>query len=301
VDLDKLREAAFGLAAEAVRDRSHDAVDPEYWRRLSPPLSVCGPPPERAAAPVDLAVARQFADAGYCSSDPVLGPARTQAVVTAVEALKAAGWPPLFALVYDELWGLVLNDAARTLAEAILEAPAHLASRVAVHHVDRAARARGWSPHVDRIGEGRVSMWIPITDATLDNGCMYVVPRHAETDAATQRFMESALVPGDTATLLHHARALPAPAGSLLCWREDVIHWGSVASAASTPRISAAFEWLAPGAPLQAGESELVLEAGGLPAFTSRLHAIATAIPYYSHMDPRLAPFEGLADVLRAA
>ena len=107
----------------------------------------------------------------------------------------------------------------------------------------------------EKIGEGvvddpnMITVWIPLNDATLENGCMYVVPRefdtgfaktddHAHMNPATevQRGLSSKIhFP------LHGARALPAPAGSLLAWYGNTIHWGSSCSRyADHPRKSIA-------------------------------------------------------------
>ena len=96
-----------------------------------------------------------------------------------------------------------------------------------------------------------LNVWIPINDATLDNGCIHILPRefdpcfarpddHAHMRAATG-------APGGKSVCkirfpLQCSRALPAPAGSLLAWSGNTIHWGSTCSryAASPPRKSIA-------------------------------------------------------------
>jgi hypothetical protein len=96
-----------------------------------------------------------------------------------------------------------------------------------------------------------LTVWIPLNDATLDNGCMYVVPREFDTDfARTDSNHHAHMNPATEVQRglsskihfpLHGVRALPAPAGSLLAWYGNTIHWGSTCSRyANAPRKSIA-------------------------------------------------------------
>jgi ectoine hydroxylase-related dioxygenase (phytanoyl-CoA dioxygenase family) len=101
-----------------------------------------------------------------------------------------------------------------------------------------------------------VSVWIPVTDATVENGCMYVIDK--EDDVNFDRpneyaHMRSALQQdvrndGTTeatsrATVLRFdmscARPLVVGAGSVCAWYGNLIHWGSQCSRyAPVPRVS---------------------------------------------------------------
>jgi ectoine hydroxylase-related dioxygenase (phytanoyl-CoA dioxygenase family) len=93
-------------------------------------------------------------------------------------------------------------------------------------------------------------VWIPVNDATLENGCMYIVPR--EFDSNFDRPEDHDHMRSATAVrgagisklrfALNGARAVPAQAGSLLSWCGNTIHWGSSCSQYSTspPRKSIA-------------------------------------------------------------
>jgi hypothetical protein len=95
-----------------------------------------------------------------------------------------------------------------------------------------------------------LNAWIPLNDATPSNGCMHVVPREFDgmfaraEDPAHMR--PAAEVRGGAVCKLrfglHGARALPAPAGSLLLWYGNTIHWGGSCSrhAEAPPRKSIA-------------------------------------------------------------
>lgn len=90
-----------------------------------------------------------------------------------------------------------------------------------------------------------LSLWVPLTDVTTDNGCMFVVPSEAD-DLLHQPSHRKHLLPFDRETRrcnfeLASAVALaPAPAGSALCWLGSAIHWGGRCSQFSEaePRAS---------------------------------------------------------------
>ena len=95
-----------------------------------------------------------------------------------------------------------------------------------------------------------LNVWIPLNDATLDNGCMYVVPKEFDIDFARTDNHHAHMNPatevqrGKSSKIqfpLHGVRALPAPAGSLIAWYGNTIHWGSSCSRyAKAPRKSIA-------------------------------------------------------------
>ena len=99
-----------------------------------------------------------------------------------------------------------------------------------------------------------LNVWIPLNDATNDNGCMYVVPREFDSDFARTDGHHAHMNPatevqrGVSSKIhfpLHGVRALPAPAGSLIAWYGNTIHWGSSCSKyAKDPRKSIALTFI---------------------------------------------------------
>lgn len=88
-----------------------------------------------------------------------------------IETLRAKDWPPVFAFVYDEFWHVARAPfLAHVLSQAL--GPGHLQlPNLWAHYVY--PNNAGWSPHVDgRYGADKVSLWIPLSDATVSNGCM---------------------------------------------------------------------------------------------------------------------------------
>lgn len=99
-----------------------------------------------------------------------------------------------------------------------------------------------------------LTVWIPLNDATNNNGCIYVVPREFDTDFSRTDGHHAHMNPaaevqrGVSSKIhfpLHGVRALPAPAGSLIAWYGNTIHWGSSCSKyAKDPRKSIALTFV---------------------------------------------------------
>eukprot|EP00571_Detonula_confervacea_P006938 CAMPEP_0172320740 /NCGR_PEP_ID=MMETSP1058-20130122/41285_1 /TAXON_ID=83371 /ORGANISM="Detonula confervacea, Strain CCMP 353" /LENGTH=779 /DNA_ID=CAMNT_0013036067 /DNA_START=84 /DNA_END=2423 /DNA_ORIENTATION=+ len=99
-----------------------------------------------------------------------------------------------------------------------------------------------------------LTVWIPLNDATTENGCMYVVPKEFDADFSRRDDHHAHMNPatevqrGSSSKIhfpLHGARALPAPAGSLIAWYGNAIHWGSSCSKyANDPRKSIALTFV---------------------------------------------------------
>ena len=79
-----------------------------------------------------------------------------------------------------------------------------------------------------------VCVWVPLTDATLDTGCLHVVPRDADRlfdDPDHPDHLRPAQTEADGGHALRFpvgaARAIPAEAGSVCLWAGQTIHYGS--------------------------------------------------------------------------
>jgi len=170
-----------------------------------------------------------------------------------------------------------------------------------VWHVDPTKGESGWRPHRDK---GRVAlnadgspksltMWVPLTQATPMNGCMYILP--ASRDPGYNTVNES-----DLKFDYPDIRALPAEPGQVLCWNQSVLHWDSRTSPfASEARISVALEF-------QRGDitpfNLPLLNPRQLPSFETRLQLIAKQILQYAHMHALTPDQERFArDVLMRA
>src|SRR5439155_714271 len=68
----------------------------------------------------------------------------------------------------------------------------------------------------------------PLSDATLDNGCIYLIPRDLIAAETAEAFIRTQTVGfAELAELLQGSRALPARAGSVLGRDYPLIHWGA--------------------------------------------------------------------------
>jgi hypothetical protein len=218
---------------------------------------------------------------------------------SAVMTVKSAGWPPVFAFVYDEFWTVWQLPLLTSLVGDVLGSPVHMRARVWTYYVHPVRGARGWPPHAEEYGARGLTIWIPLTDATLDNGCIYVVPKdliagHVDV-AGVFRARE---VASETAsTLLHASRALPAAAGSMLAWDFDVIHWGSVVLRAAEPRISISAEFVPP--PTEAADAPLIRPVDRVPSFRDRVRVIAANISWFAKNDAWTMRDEDLGKALQ--
>ena len=171
-----------------------------------------------------------------------------QALANTMEALKAAGWPPVFVLMFDEAWRLLegLFSVMQPLLGEDCELEASLygwalepPTLTPEGELEKVGGNFG-QPHRDfpydqcHLEDGSpsvVSVWIPFVQASLDNGCMYVVPRENDPlfDQPDDKFH---LTPTLRPFPYSHVRPLNTGAGSVLMWNTCTIHWGSSCSPA---------------------------------------------------------------------
>src|SRR3954452_488818 len=97
-----------------------------------------------------------------------------------------------------------------------------LSPRVWAFCIPAVKGASRWPPHVDG-GAGthttdRLTLWIPLGDATLENGCMVVVPKNLLPASAPDDFANamSSIDPTTWRAMLQGARPLPARPGAVL-------------------------------------------------------------------------------------
>ncbi|KAJ1632499.1 hypothetical protein T492DRAFT_988121 [Pavlovales sp. CCMP2436] len=216
------------------------------------------------------------------------------ALAVAAEALRAAGWPPVFVFMLDESWALaevawpVLAPCLTPPAGAVSSADAEceldssvfcwIASRrpptPAAAAADEAPGSNFGTPHrdftalesEDMDGMTILSAWLPLTPVSSRNGAMSVLPREFD-ENFHKRFayahMRPAL-PEDGGVLklrfdLAAARQLaPLPAGTLVGWCGNSIHWGGrCASAEPLARVALGFNFVRAGVRLQQGRAPL--------------------------------------------
>ena len=275
-----------------------DVGDRAYWRALAPDLAIEGPP----AAPV-VAVDAAARDAlwnallteGWFQLEPVLPAAAVERLAAVMLRLRARHVPPVFAYVYDEPWHL--SAWLGELLAAVLGPGFRVLPDFWAWCLDPAQREKGWHPHRDMgfaslLPNGQpisLSLWVPLTDATPDNGCMYVLP------ASRDRHYLARENVNDVADV-QEVRALPARAGSVLGWTQALLHWGSRASErARGPRVIFSIEY-------QRGDrppfNTPLLDPAGPPSFERRLGLVGKQILQYRHMYTLGPGFDEVARLL---
>ncbi len=278
------------------------AVDQEYWRALCPDMSILDSysPRRPNCAPLtsdqEAAAGKHLARHGYFQM-PELTPIE---VITrmhgSVEAVRAAGWPAVFTFVYDEFWSIFRTPPLAQFLNRQLGAGYVQTSPIWTYYVDPRKAASGWRPHVDSRLAERLTLWIPLTAATIGSGCIYVIPRDKVPDSLPDRFLDwSSVSRGELRVLLQNVTPLPASPGAVLGWNHSLIHWGGPArDPRSAPRISISVEFIKEGVTPKRRETPVI--DTGLPNFATRLRAIGQAILAYEKFEPAMRRYSALAN-----
>jgi hypothetical protein len=241
----------------------------------------------------------QLTREGYFStSSPLIKSEIAAKMLLGVENLRKAGWHETWAFVYDEFWQVTRTPSMQKLLSGHLGGKFMALPHVVVHYV-HPETGSGWSPHVDFSDrEGRFTVWFSLSDATLDNGCIYVVARNKISPALLQKWLKMEdLIHREVKVLLQNTKALPVAAGSLLGWRGDVVHWGAMSTKKMPPRVSLSVVYIKENTAPLPDEIPLLLP-GYIPDFPMRMISIAKAINYYNIHVLSLNKFDGIAKQL---
>jgi hypothetical protein len=290
-----------------IDSRFEQALSPAYWKTLVPALALDEGPVDGDAVPALDAAARseiagRFAEEGYFVLAPRVPPSVIERMRTAVTTVERAGWPPVFAWMYDQFWRVPRARPLVDLFSAILGAAYRQTPNIWTHVVPGHRGATGWAPHVDHRGTGtRLTIWIPLSDATVDSGCMCVLPKHLVPRRLAGRWYETpTLEMKEAIRVIHAARPLPAKAGAIVGWNAGLLHWGAAREVSGDPRISVSMEFAAPGGDVDRDEQTLAATDGSLPPFDVRLRTIARGIVIYRESDLRASRHLPLAERLLA-
>lgn len=267
------------------------AEDTAFWLALCPAMTIQGEAPVPLASLSSLGVDQEgwsqrltrLHEEGYMKLEPWLSKEEAAQLAATVQQVEASLGIPVFALVYDAFWQLIPRLAG--LLEEVLEGSFRVLPDIWVWLLHPEKQDKGWGIHRDRnrhtlTPEGKprtLSLWIALTDATTDNGCIHVLPAFADPD-----YTEAKADYTFSLKTLQAVRALPVKAGSVLCWTQHLVHWGGQASRFAThPRISVAFELQRSDLP---AFSNPLMPAETMPSFPMRLGLIARQILQYQHM-----------------
>lgn len=273
-------------------------TDEGFWRETFPELSmgklfsgnfeITDLGPER-----DQRVADRMRVEGYFQENDEALLDLSQRLSTVIERAHSLGIPPVFIWLFDEPWAAFYRQHA-TLS-ALLGQDYRILPDFWAWRVDPKAGQAGWRPHRDK---GSISLradgtpkaltiWIPLTEATPLNGCMYIVPADRDPVYGTEQENDHRKV--DYPSI----RALPAKPGDYLCWNQAVLHWGAQSSQfGGAPRMSMALEFQrADEAPF----NEPLIQTLGVLPYSDRLKLCAKQILQYAHMYPLPKPMQDFA------
>jgi len=175
------------------------------------------------------------------------------AMAKTMSNLVDKGWPPVFIFVFDQPWLMmlrlfdlmqpILNDEEATLEASMA---AWSLTKPELNQASQKERVGGnfGVPHRDityknchNSVDGSpdiLSLWIPLEEVSLDNGCMFCVPREcdpqfdkdavaSDQDPFSHKFQYASITP-----------LAPMRGGDVNVWHPNLIHWGGACSASSS-------------------------------------------------------------------
>jgi hypothetical protein len=294
--------AQFQLSPAEIDLRLSHARDPHYWTQLTPHLRIGA---DDALEPHAVDSAALNGAAGFFRREryfelPQLLHARALSSMNGViDAVVAAGWPPVFSLVSDQFWQCARLPAVRAIVESRLGRDAAQASQVWIHVVPAIDGSGGWMPHFDGFRDGRITVWLALSDSTLSNGCMYLVPPNSLPPGMRTMDMTAHISMPDVMATLHGARAMPVIAGAALGWDFDVLHWGGRAARPVAARRAVSLVFVGNADHAEPDETPLLFADQGLPSFEARLQSIARALKLYGGREPISRRFLPVARLLQ--
>lgn len=213
-----------------------NAANKQHWQQLNPESSITDSPLSGLKPPfkVDPSLmtrrVHQLLDEGYFKVDSLIPESEIQPLAHVVTAVSYEGYPPVFAFVYDEFWRLLARYSR--VVEPVLGKDYKL--KLAdpwIWHIDK--EDAGFAPHRDLPMQAShadgspaiLSLWIPLSDATPLNGCIYVLPTQRDPNFPDKLDKNEVRLED-----LQNIRAVPAAAGSVLAWSPAILHWGSRSS-----------------------------------------------------------------------
>ena len=232
-----------------------DIESADFWRALNPELNITPQPFAKSLPPCEVKDAtierslEQLRKEGYFQIPPLVPQPELHRFAQGIERVVAQGFSSGFACVYDEFYQL-FSGLGRVLRAVLGEDYLMVPYRFFTFFIDTQDTEMGLGPHRDSLNPDShllktgmpslLTLWIPLTDSTPTNSCLYGVPAQHDPCYLNRPAPKSGHFCTDH-TNLQDARALPANAGSLLGWTSHFLHWGGRSSQwAQTPRLSVA-------------------------------------------------------------
>lgn len=271
--------------------------DEDFWREFAPSLTVSDAPGKTLPAPrehaVDMKLRTRLVHEGYLHIKNSIETSKLPKMADAMERLRDIGLPPAFIGIYDEPWSLCAQ--MRTLMDHLFESEAVLVPDF-WGWVIRSGEA-GFSPHRDRPdgaieADGQpitLTVWMPVTQASPENGCISVYPANYDEGYLSQSAQPE--------LILQNIRAVPAEPGDIVLWTGRTIHWGGACSEFSAHnRISIAWEFQNRFKPSVA---DFTMENYPDINFPTRLGLISRQIGFYKNRNKNQPLWEEIEAILR--
>jgi hypothetical protein len=223
-----------------------DVESEALWLRLAPWLHIAGPSIPSGSAmpgaspPLSTLDVDQFRVAGYLRLPCLLDAPLVASLARAITTLRSHDLHPTFVYAYDEAWHML--DALRPHLSRLLGDDFDVLADVWAWHIDPRIDRGGWPIHRGCYEDVRdatgtpslLNVWIALTDATVQNACIHLVPLshdpHYPADLHNLTSLENV------------ALALPIAARGALVWNANVAHWGGTCDpSCRDPRISMSF------------------------------------------------------------
>ena len=258
------------------------AIEPDYWISVCPWLSISKNRRLPSVEPSMTDVAETLDDywrSGFGACEDVFDVADITQLAKAVFAVNSAGWPMPFSFLYDGFWTLLEAPKLQAFLTSILGDHYQTTGRFLVNYVPATPGGAGFAPHVDGGPDHTVSCWVPLTPASPDNGCIYVIERTPASMNLVNEFKTAETFSNkQMMLLLSHARAVPMDPGGFLAWQQDTLHWGGLFRRGSA-RLAVSWEFMG----LQHENIDAVLPLAlqadqPLPAFEDRLRWICQCL-----------------------
>lgn len=303
--------------SKSAADLVRVAKDPEYWAGLAAEegwlieggdfgeMGELDASKAEDTDPLKDAISRH----GFFKAEGVLAQKNMAALCALAEGIRDRGWPRIFALLFPLFWETLRTPALLRLLKGIFGPGVVQLPGMWIHHVPSLAGSRGWEPHVDvnqpshtckNGGPDRLSIWIALTNATLDNGCMFAVSKKSAPESIRFHGQQS-FSAAQVIELLHAATPLPVGAGGVLGWAYDTLHWGGIANGeGNMPRLALSLEFMNGDAERKKGERPL-LAPGEIPDFSQRLFLVGRNLRAYAgdaHRERHAHQFFYLGDAL---
>ena len=227
--------------------------NPSIWKLLNPDLSIDEASPLKPKTLYHLTDREQLMQLrkdGYCFLPALIDPEKIDRMRGCIEGLIEKKIPPVFSFVYDLFWELILE--LDPVLRAFLQGEYLIIPSAWSWYVDSNRPKSYFPPHRDVVDEDFIdddgmptlfSLWIPLTDVTTQNSCIYLLPASRDPDypdGAINWFLkeqQDGRKPWQVEDLVN-IRALPAAKGSFMGWNGGVLHWASKPSPEAPPRIS---------------------------------------------------------------